>query len=250
MEEVLGKVRVQKILSENGFCSRRKAEALISNQRVRVNGRLIHLGDQADPFTDKITVDGEQLHICKKKEYKYLMLYKPRGYVTTMADEQGRRCVADLVSNLDERVFPVGRLDVNSEGLLLLTNDGNFANQVMHPSRHITKVYRVTIRPDITEMQAAQLSAGVMIDGRLTAPARVTILTKQPNRVVVEIAIHEGRNRQVRKMIDSLGLEVARLKRTSIGPLKLGMLKPGRYRDLTKPELLAIRSLIASKASK
>ena len=159
-----------------------------------------------------------------------------------MSDEKGRRCVADLIADIDARVFPVGRLDVNSEGLLLFTDDGNFANDLMHPSRHVSKTYRVTVRPDINDEQIVKLSEGVVIDGRRTAPAEIRVLTKEPNRVVMEMIIREGRNRQIRKMCETVGLEVARLKRTSIGPIKLGMLKPGAYRELTKEELKAIRN--------
>ena len=172
------------------------------------------------------------------------MMNKPRGYVTTVSDEQGRRCVMDLLEGVEERVYPVGRLDMNSEGLLLFTNDGSFANDMMHPSRHVTKTYRVTVRPDVTDEQTVALSEGVMIDGKRTAPAVVKVLTKEPGRVVMEIIIHEGRNRQVRKMCETVGLEVARLKRTSVGPLRLGMLKPGAVRDLTSEELKAIRNAV------
>lgn len=175
------------------------------------------------------------------------MLHKPRGYVTTMKDELDRKNVSELLSDLPERVYPVGRLDRNSEGLLLFTNDGAFANDIMHPSRHISKTYRVTVRPDISDEQLVSLSGGVMIDGKKTLPANVIVLDKQPGRVVLQITIHEGRNRQIRKMCEAVGLEVARLKRTSIGPLKLGMLKPGEYRELKPDELRAIRNAMTKK---
>ena len=189
-------------------------------------------------------MDDERITVARRPTYRYVMLHKPRGYVTTMSDEKGRRCVADLVADIDERLYPVGRLDVNSEGLLLFTNDGRLANDIMHPSRHVTKTYRVTVRPDITDEQTVALSEGVVIDGRKTFPAVVRVLTKEPGRVVIEVVIHEGRNRQVRKMCEAVGLEVARLKRTSVGPLRLGMLKPGAVRDLTAEELKAIRNAI------
>ena len=175
------------------------------------------------------------------------MLHKPRGYVTTMKDELDRKNVSELLSDLPERVYPVGRLDRNSEGLLLFTNDGAFANDIMHPSRHISKTYRVTVRPDISDEQLVSLSGGVMIDGKKTLPANVIVLDKRPGRVVLQITIHEGRNRQIRKMCEAVGLEVARLKRTSIGPLKLGMLKPGEYRELKPNELRAIRNAMTKK---
>lgn len=238
------KIRLQKIIADSGFCSRRKAEQLISERRVKVNGHPAGIGDKADPRKDLITVDDQRIADVKHREYRYVMLHKPRGYVTTMSDEKGRRCVADLISDIDERLYPVGRLDVNSEGLLLFTNDGQFANDLMHPSRHVTKTYRVTVRPDITDEQAARLAEGVVIDGRKTAPAQVLVLSKQPNRVVMEVIIKEGRNRQIRKMMEAVGLEVARLKRTSMGPVKLGMLKPGTHRDLTAEELKALRTAV------
>lgn len=238
------KTRVQKIMSEVGYCGRRKAEELISQGRVTVNGRKIKLGDKALYGKDIIAVDGEKLYMPRKKDYVYIMLNKPRGYVTTLSDELDRKCVTDLLEGLDARVYPIGRLDKNSEGLLLLTNDGEFANSVMHPSKQITKTYRVTVRPDITEEQVIELSTGVVIDGRKTAPANVTVLTKEQNRVVMLMTIHEGRNRQIRKMCETLGLEVARLRRISEGPIKLGMLKPGTWRELTAEELRAMRTAI------
>ena len=199
---------------------------------------------KVDPVRDLISVGGENLYIPRKKNYRYLMMNKPRGYVTTVSDDQNRRCVMDLLNDVEERVYPVGRLDMNSEGLLIFTNDGAFANDLMHPSRHVTKTYRVTVRPDITDEQTVSLSDGVVIDGKKTSPAVVRVLTKEPGRVVIEVVIHEGRNRQVRKMCEAVGLEVARLKRTSVGPLRLGMLKPGAVRDLTSEELKAIRNAI------
>ena len=238
------KVRIQKALADAGYCSRRKAEELIERGKVKVNGHPAELGMKIDPAKDLLTVSGEKVYLPRKKVYRYLMMNKPRGYVTTVSDEQDRRCVMDLLEDVEERVYPVGRLDRNSEGLLLFTNDGEFANDLMHPSRHVTKTYRVTVRPDINDEQTVALSEGVEIDGRKTAPATVRVLTKEPGRVVIEIVIHEGRNRQVRKMCEAVGLEVARLKRTAVGPLRLGMLKPGTVRDLTGEELKAIRNAI------
>lgn len=238
------KVRIQKIISQSGFCSRRKAEELIAQGRVKVNGRPCTLGDKALAGKDIITVDGERIMVTNKRTLYYIMLHKPRGYVTTMNDELGRKCVTELVSDIPERVYPVGRLDKNSEGLLLLTNDGSFANDIMHPSRHVSKTYRVTVRPDINDDQLVALASGVEIDGRKTAECSVVVLDKVPGRVVLQMTIHEGRNRQIRKMCEAVGLEVARLKRTSIGPLKLGMLKPGEYRELKPDELRAIRTAV------
>lgn len=238
------KIRIQKALSDAGYCSRRKAEDLIARGKIKVNGHPAELGMKVDPARDLISVNGETLYIPRKKSFRYLMMNKPRGYVTTVSDDQNRRCVMDLLGEVEERVYPVGRLDMNSEGLLIFTNDGAFANDLMHPSRHVTKTYRVTVRPDVDDEQTLALSDGVVIDGRKTSPAVVRVLTKEPGRVVLEIVIREGRNRQVRKMCEAVGLEVARLKRTAVGPLRLGMLKPGAVRDLTAEELKAIRNAI------
>ena len=241
------KIRIQKIMADSGYCSRRKAEELIEKGHVKLNGHPVKLGDKALPGRDLITVDNEKLDTPKKRKYLYLMLNKPRGYVTSMSDELDRKCVTDLLENIPERVYPVGRLDRNSEGLLLFTNDGEFANNIMHPSKHISKTYRVTVRPDITDDQLVRLTEGVEIDGKKTLPATVNVLTKEPGRVVLQMVIREGRNRQIRKMCEAVGLEVARLRRTGIGPIKLGMLKPGTYRELSAEELRAIRNAIGKE---
>lgn len=238
------KQRIQKIIAQSGFCSRRKAEELISSGRVKVNGRPCKLGDKAD-LKSVITIDGEKLSVSAKRELYYIMLNKPRGYVTTMSDELDRKNVAELVSDLPERVYPVGRLDKNSEGLLLFTNDGKFANDIMHPSKHVAKTYRVTVRPPVTDEQLVKMSEGVLIDGKKTLPCVINVLTNESTRVVLQMVIKEGRNRQIRKMCEAVGLEVARLKRTMIGPVKLGMLKPGEYRELTSEELRALRTSIS-----
>ena len=241
------KIRIQKIMSDSGVCSRRKAEEFISEGRVKVNGRPCKLGDKALAGKDIITLDGEKIYVAKKRQLYYIMLHKPRGYVTTMSDELDRKCVTELITKVPERVYPIGRLDKNSEGLLLFTNDGNFANDIMHPSRHIAKTYRVTVRPDINDEQLIKLASGDEIDGKMTQECSVVVLDKQPGRVVLQMTIHEGRNRQIRKMCEAVGLEVARLKRTAIGPIKLGMLKPGEYRELKPDELRALRNAITKK---
>jgi len=243
----LEKIRIQKIIADCGYCSRRKAEELMNQGKVKLNGRPVKPGDKAT-VRDIITVNGERIYIPKKKNFVYIVMNKPRGYVTTMNDELGRKCVTELLDGVDERVYPVGRLDRNSEGLLLFTNDGAFANSIMHPAKQITKTYRVTVRPDINDDQLVKLSDGVVINGRKTLPATVVVKDKEPGRVVLLITIKEGRNRQIRKMCEAVGLEVARLRRISIGPLKLGMLKPGTYRELTAEELRAIRNAIGKEA--
>ena len=238
--------RIQKVLSEQGIASRRKAEEWIQQGKVKVNGRPAELGQKINPNRDLVTIDGDRVYFQKSNAKYYIMLHKPRGYVTTMNDELGRRCVAELVEDVPERVYPIGRLDKDSEGLLLFTNDGEFANMIMHPSHHVSKTYRVTVRPDISDAQIIQLSTGVVIDGKKTAPATVTVLEKAPGRVVVQIVIYEGRNRQVRKMCEAVGLEVARLKRTAVGPLKLGMLAPGKWRELRPGEIGMLRNAVRS----
>lgn len=234
------KSRLQKILASYGVASRRKAEEMIAAGRVTVNGRPVKLGDSAVPGKDVIAVDGQRVSASGNKYY--FALHKPRGFVTTMSDDRDRKCVAQLVEQVGERVYPVGRLDKDSEGLLLMTNDGEFANLVSHPKTHIAKTYRVTVRPNVNEEQLNRISTGIVIDGKKTAPAKVRVLEQQQGRVVLEIVLYEGRNREIRKMCEELGLEVARLKRTAIGPVRLGMLAQGKYRELTKEE---IRGLVA-----
>ncbi len=229
------KVRLQKYLSECGVASRRKAEDLIAAGKVKVNGKPASIGDKIDPKNDTVVVAGKKVR--KSKKNTYIMLHKPRGFITTLSDEMGRKCVAQLIEDVGTRVYPVGRLDRDSEGLLLLTDDGEFANSLTHPTHHVPKTYRVTVRPTITEEQVTALTTGIEIDGRMTMPSEVRVLEKKEGRVVLEIIIYEGRNRQIRKMCDALGLEVARLKRTQIGSVKLGMLKQGDWRNLTDEEV-------------
>lgn len=234
--------RIQKVLAANGVVSRRNAEKLIEQRRIKINGRLANLGQKIDTKRDLVTIDDKKVFLQTKQQKYYYMLHKPRGYITTMDDEFDRKCVADLMKNTPVRVYPVGRLDRDSEGLLLFTNDGDFANRIMHPSKKVTKTYRVTVRPGISEEQLLKLSQGVVIDNKKTAPAKVRVLVEEPNRVVLEMTISEGRNRQIRKMCEALGLEVARLKRNTVGPVKLGVLKPGEYRELKPVEILALKN--------
>ena len=234
------KMRLQKFLSACGIASRRRSEILINAGRVKVNGHTASVGDSVDPAKDTVKLDGETVHLESNK--LYLAFYKPRGVVSTMEDEKGRRCITDMTKDLGVRVYPIGRLDRDSEGLLLLTNDGAFANMVMHPSRHIAKTYRVTVRPGVREEHLTKLSSGIVIDGKKTAPAKVRMLEEYPGRAVLEIVLYEGRNREIRKMCEALGLEVARLKRTAEGSVKLGMLKQGTYRELTHEELQGLNA--------
>ncbi|MEE1011403.1 MAG: pseudouridine synthase [Acutalibacteraceae bacterium] len=229
------KIRLQKFLSEAGVASRRKAEEMIRNGMVKVNGAVAQIGDSVDPKKDTVVVKGKKIR--KESNMRYILLNKPRGYVTTTDDDLGRKCVLELVRDVKERIYPVGRLDRVSEGALILTNDGAFANAMMHPSKHVPKTYRVTVRPGITSEQVDILSTGVDLDGRLTAPAQVYVISKEDDRAVLEIVLYEGRNRQIRRMCEAVNLEVARLRRIAVGSVKLGMLQTGEWRDLTPAEV-------------
>ena len=237
------KERIQKVLTQAGVMSRRKTEELIKQGKITVNGRPAEIGQQVDLARDVVVVDGKRVYAPRKKKNVYIMMNKPRGYVTTTSDELGRRNVMDLLSDVEERVYPIGRLDKNSEGLLLFTNDGDFANRLMHPKSLVSKTYRVTVRPRMTEEMAIKLSVGVDIgEGEITQPASVVILESTPDKSAVQITITEGKNRQIRRMCEAVGLEVARLRRVSEGPLKLGMLQPGQWRELKKSEVIALRN--------
>lgn len=240
-------VRLQKFMAEQGVASRRKSEDLIRAGKVKVNGHVAEIGMKINPRKDLVTVGKQKLTNVKNRKMVYVMLNKPRGYVTTVSDELGRKTVMDLLPDFGCRIYPVGRLDKDSEGLLLLTNDGSFTNCMTHPSHEYAKVYRVTVRPAVNDDILLNLRNGIEIDGRMTAPCEVTVLTEEENRVVLEFILHEGRNRQIRKMCESQGLEVARLKRISIGPVKLGMLKQGDYRELSEQD---VKKLLRSAGHK
>ena len=234
-------------MAEQGVASRRKSEDLIRAGKVKVNGHVAEIGMKINPRKDLVTVGNQKLTNVKNRKMVYVMLNKPRGYVTTVSDELGRKTVMDLLPDFGCRIYPVGRLDKDSEGLLLLTNDGSFTNCMTHPSHEYAKVYRVTVRPAVNDDILFNLRNGIEIDGRMTAPCEVTVLTEEENRVVLEFILHEGRNRQIRKMCESQGLEVARLKRISIGPVKLGMLKQGDYRELSEQD---VKKLLRSAGHK
>lgn len=242
------KIRLQKALSESGTCSRRKAEELIAEGRVRVNGRVAQIGDKVDPVRDKIVVSGKRVIAVKEKVY--IMLHKPRGFVTTMNDEQDRKCVASLVEDVGTRVFPVGRLDRNSEGLLIMTNDGNFANKLTHPSSHVNKTYRVTVNGAVDDEMVNRLATGIMLDGKMTLPCDVFVIDRKADRTVMIFTIHEGRNRQIRRMCEAVGLSVIRLKRTEIAGVKLGMLPQGKWRPLNEREMRHLTGISSSKGEK
>lgn len=234
-------------MAEQGVASRRKSEDLIRAGKVKVNGHVAEIGMKINPRKDLVTVGKQKLTNVKNRKMVYVILNKPRGYVTTVSDELGRKTVMDLLPDFGCRIYPVGRLDKDSEGLLLLTNDGSFTNCMTHPSHEYAKVYRVTVRPAVNDDILFNLRNGIEIDGRMTAPCEVTVLTEEENRVVLEFILHEGRNRQIRKMCESQGLKVARLKRISIGPVKLGMLKQGDYRELSEQD---VKKLLRSAGHK
>ena len=226
--------RLQKILSARGLASRRAAEEWIKAGRVTVNGKTAALGDTADADTDEICVDGNPLP--RQERLVYLVLHKPRGYVTTLHDEKGRPDAAQLVADCGVRVYPVGRLDMDSEGLLLFTNDGAFANRLMHPSHQVEKTYEVQVSGYAAE-KLTLLRRPIVLDGYRIAPPEVRLLRRAGDKAWVQVVIHEGRNRQVRRMCQAAGLTVLRLKRTREGDLRLGDLPLGKWRSLTEAEI-------------
>lgn len=225
--------RLQKLFSEAGICSRRKAEEYISAGRVKVNGLMATLGSKADLERDEVTLDGKS--IAQREEKIWLMLHKPRGYVTTLSDEKSRRTVWELVRDCGFRVWPVGRLDLDSEGLLLFTNDGEGTNRLLHPSHQVEKEYLVTVWGDLQKALPI-LRGRLKLDGELLAPARVECLQREEKGGVLSVTIHQGKNRQVRRMCALAGLEVKRLKRIREGDLLLGDLPAGKWRWLTGEE--------------
>ena len=233
------KERLQKILSAAGVCSRRAAEGYLTAGRITVNGELAQLGQQADPETDDIRVDGVPLD--REPEAVYLMLNKPRGYVTTVSDEQGRKTVMDLLTGIHTRIYPVGRLDRDSEGLLLLTNDGALTQRLLHPSHEVSKEYHVTVSGPV-EHAAENLRRIRDVAGMAIRPAEVQMLRREGNRAELRIVIHEGRNRQIRRMCARCGLEVLRLQRVREHCLELGTLPLGQWRYLTAAEIAALKT--------
>ena len=232
------KERLQKLIASAGLCARRTAEDWIAAGRVCVNGAVASLGDRADLETDTVTVDGAPLP--GKPGAVYLMLNKPRGYVTTLSDEYGRRTAAELVADCGVRVYPVGRLDRDSEGLLLFTNDGELAQRLLHPRHQVDKVYLVTVRGDIRGA-AERLMAITELDGEPIAPAQAAEVARHEGQAVLRVTIHQGKNRQVRRMCAQIGLHVVRLQRVQEDFLLLGDLPAGKWRYLTDKELQGLR---------
>lgn len=235
--------RLQKIISQAGIASRREAETIITAGRVTVNNKVVReLGSKADLFKDKIRVDGK---LIRSEKPVYLLLFKPKGVVSTLSDPQGRETVAQLVSEVSQRVYPVGRLDYNTEGVLLLTNDGNLTHALLHPSRHVKKTYIARVQGIPTEEKLDRLRSGIQLEDGITAPAEVYLMEvdRDKNDARVELTIHEGRNRQVRRMCDAIGHSVKQLKRISFGFLTLEGLKRGQYRHLTQEEVKRLELL-------
>ena len=230
--------RLQKLIAAAGVCSRRAAEELITAGRVQVNGHTAELGEKADPDRDDISVDG--VFLRRKEDHVYLMLHKPRGYVTTLSDEKGRPTVADLTRDVGRRVFPVGRLDLQSEGLLLMTDDGDLMQRLIHPSFEVSKLYTVTVAGDIDDI-VRRLENITDLDGAPIQPARVELIRRGRETADLYITIHEGKNRQIRRMCAQCGLSVKRLKRVAEHTLVLGDLSPGKWRYLTAKEIASLQ---------
>lgn len=233
--------RLQKIIAAAGFCSRRRAEELIAAGRVSVDGRVAGLGDQADADLSTILIDDKPLRAAEA--HTYVLINKPLGTVTTLDDPEGRPVVSDLVRDLPVRLFPVGRLDINTSGLLLLTNDGALANRLAHPSHQVDKRYLAKVRGQLSEQSIKALQEGVLLEDGLTAPAALTNLRYRGGHTWFELTIHEGRNRQVRRMCEALGHQVSRLVRIGYAFLTLGSLAPGQRRMLTEKEVTRLKNL-------
>lgn len=236
---VISMERLQKVIANSGYCSRRKAEELIKNGKVMVNGKKIEeLGFKVDG-NDIITVENK---ILKKENKEYILLYKPRGVVTTTSDEKGRKTVLDLIET-NKRLYPVGRLDYDTSGLLLLTNDGELTNILIHPKNEIDKVYIAKINGIMNGFEIKTLEKGVLIDGKKTAPCKVKVRKKGKDSSIIELTIHEGKNHQVKKMFETIGFKVLKLKREKLAFLNLSGLKPGEYRYLSIKEVKMLYSL-------
>ncbi len=238
-------IRIQKFIAQAGIASRRKAEELILEGRVIVNGKLATIGMKLDPERDHVRVDGRMIKRVEKKVY--IIFNKPRRVITSLTDPWGRDTVMSYLIGVKEKVYPVGRLDYDSEGLLLLTNDGELAHSILHPSRHIPKTYIVKVHGIISDNDIKRLEQGVMLNDGITAPAKVKRLRETENNTWLEITIYEGRKRQLRRMLEKLGHPVMRLRRIAIDGIKLGNLKSGQWRYLTHDELRRLKDYISSE---
>ncbi|MBQ27781.1 MAG: pseudouridine synthase [Nitrospiraceae bacterium] len=242
-------VRIQKIIADAGISSRRAAERLLLQGRIMVNGQIINeLGTKVDPSQDHIRVDGKLIPQSQPKVY--MILHKPQGCVSTMHDPEGRKTIKDFFRTSSLRIYPVGRLDFNTEGLIVLTNDGDFAAQLLHPRYHIPKTYVAKVSGVLSDQNIAQLQKGVMLDDGMTAPCRINKIKKLPTSSWLEITLFEGRKRQIRRMMESVGCSVIRLKRIGFGSLRLGTLPPGQTRPLEPEELAQIRTVLTRSSKR
>jgi len=231
--------RLQKILAKAGIASRRRAEELIKEGKVRVDGKVVtEMGTKVDPDAQDIECDG--IHVAAREKKIYILLHKPAGFLSTVHDPQGRPIVTDLLPQVKERVYPVGRLDLDTEGALLLSNDGELAQKILHPSHEVNKTYVAKVKGKPGTKKLAALSRGITLEGRKTWPADIEVLQTEPQATTIKIIIHEGRKRQVRKMFDAVGHPVLQLKRTAYGQLELGDLRPGKYRFLSPEDIKMI----------
>lgn len=236
-------VKLQKYFSDCGVMSRRAAEEEIKMGRVKVNGSVAELGLRIDPERDVVEYRGRRIK-PSDKERICILLNKPRGFVTTLSDEKGRRTVADLVASVGRRVYPIGRLDMDSDGLLLLTDDGELANRLTHPRHEIPKIYHVTVSGEVSAEQLSKLCAPMALDGYEILPVKSEVISRDGRSTTLEMTLYEGRNRQIRKMCEAVGLRISRLCRVAIGELELGALEVGRWRELTPDELSYLKGEI------
>ena len=237
MEEM----RLQKYVSDCGLMSRRAAEKEIEKGHFKINGIVAKIGDKINPEIDNIEYNGKALKGGDKKVY--VMLYKPRGYVTTMSDEEGRKCIPELLKDIPQRVYPCGRLDMDSEGLLILTNDGEVANKLMHPKHHVEKIYHVKIKGEIEPEKLLELNSPMIIDDYKIKPVKVTIIERKEGNTILKFVLSEGRNRQIRKMCENCNLTITRLKRVAVGNLTIGMLKPGQWKYMNYNEIGILKNM-------
>ena len=240
-------IRIQKFFTDCGILSRRAAEEEIKKGRVKVNGTVAEVGQKIDPTRDRVEYRGQVIETTEKPRFTYVMLNKPRGYLSTVTDDRGRHTVTELVADVGVRLYPVGRLDMDSEGLLLLTNDGELTNRLTHPKHEIPKIYHVKIRGTVTAEQVKALSSSMEIDGYRILPVKTELISVKDDTSVLRMTLFEGRNRQIRKMCESQSLTVLRLCRIAIGDLKLGNLAPGKWRYLTKTQVDYLKGSAAKK---
>ncbi len=241
------KIRIQKFFTDCGILSRRAAEEEIRAGRVKVNGAVAEVGQKIDPTHDRIEYRGRVIEPQQKPRYTYVMLNKPRGYLSTVTDDRGRHCVTELVADTGVRLYPVGRLDMDSEGLLLLTNDGDLTNRLTHPKHEIPKIYHVKIQGTVTAEQVKALSRPMDIDGYTILPVKTELISVKDGASTLRMTLFEGRNRQIRKMCETQSLQILRLCRVAIGDIKLGTLAPGKWRYLTRTQVDYLKKSNAKK---